>query len=60
MQVIHAWHQYVIDVKEGKIPACDALKRAVERYFADLTSPVYVFDHAAVERFIKFSEYCRT
>lgn len=58
MEVKHAWHQYAIDVEAGKIPACEALKQAVKRYFSDLISPVYEFDFVAVERFIKFSGYC--
>lgn len=58
MDVNYAWHQYAIDVQAGKIPACEALKQAVKRYFSDLNNPVYVFDYTAVERFIKFSEYC--
>lgn len=58
MEVNHAWHQYAIKIKSGKIPACEALKQAVNRYFSDLNNPAYVFDSAIVERFIKFSRYC--
>lgn len=58
MEARYEWHRYAIDVKEGKIPACEALKQAVNRYFSDLISPVYVFDYLAVDRFIRFSEYC--
>ncbi len=53
-----AWHKYAEAIKSGEIPACERLKQAVNRYFSDLSNPLYVFDTATVERFVAFSRLC--
>ncbi|MBA3141181.1 terminase large subunit, partial [Salmonella enterica] len=53
-----AWNDYANDVKTGKITACKRVKQAVNRYFSDLKSPLYVFDSEAVEKFLAFSRVC--
>ncbi|EMN7478730.1 terminase large subunit, partial [Salmonella enterica] len=53
-----AWNDYANDVKTGKIAACKRVKQAVNRYFSDLESPLYVFDLEAVEKFLAFSRVC--
>lgn len=53
-----AYNRYALEVQSGKISACTRLKQAVERYFNDLSNPLYSFDEAAVERFIAFSHLC--
>ncbi|CFQ42141.1 Phage terminase-like protein%2C large subunit [Yersinia aleksiciae] len=53
-----AYNQYALEVQSGKIPACERLKQAVNRYFNDLNNPLYAFDSATVERFIAFSHLC--
>ncbi|EML1985333.1 TPA: terminase large subunit [Proteus mirabilis] len=55
---MNAWEQYASDIKTGKIPACQRLKQAVERYYNDLNNPLYTFDNEVVERFIGFSRVC--
>ncbi|HCD1074552.1 TPA: terminase large subunit [Proteus mirabilis] len=55
---MNAWEQYASDIKTGKIPACQRLKQAVERYYNDLNNPLYTFDNEIVERFIGFSRVC--
>ncbi|SPZ21022.1 Phage terminase-like protein, large subunit [Providencia rettgeri] len=55
---MNAWEQYASDIKTGKIPACQRLKQAVERYYNDLNNPLYTFDNEVVERFIGFSRAC--
>ncbi|UEQ28062.1 terminase large subunit [Proteus mirabilis] len=55
---MNAWEQYASDIKTGKIPACQRLKQAVERYYNDLNNPLYTFDNEIVARFIGFSRVC--
>ncbi|HCR3434811.1 terminase large subunit [Morganella morganii] len=55
---MNPWEQYAEDVRSGRIPACNRLKQAVKRYYADLNNPLYTFDTEAVTRFIGFSRVC--
>lgn len=55
------YYQYVQDVEGGKVLACDALKKAVARFRADLIaskkkSARYYFDEEQADRVIKFIE----
>lgn len=55
------YYQYVDDVESGRVIACDALKKAVARFAADLADSHkrgarWVFDEAQADRVIYFIE----
>jgi phage terminase large subunit-like protein len=55
------YYRYAEDVASGKILACDALKKAVGRFQADLLNAKkrnakYLFDEEAADRIIDFAE----
>lgn len=52
------WHRYAEQVQNGEIIACQKIKQAVARYFADLSNPDYFFDESAVQKFLAFSRLC--
>jgi hypothetical protein len=52
-----AVNAYIRGVLSGKIPACEAIKQAVQRHVGDLTTARkrgFYFDEAAAERTIRF------
>lgn len=59
--MIKRYHQYVEDVNAGRVLACEALKKAVARFEADLVKSKkkgakYHFDEEKADRVIRFIE----
>lgn len=55
---MNEWQAYAEAVRTGEIKACKRIKQAVERYYADLDNPDYLFDDKTVAQFIAFSRLC--
>ena len=56
---LHPAEQYAHDVRDSKVTACEYVRLAVERYFADLDNALdkgWFFDRKAGQRAIRFIE----
>jgi len=53
-----SYHNYALDIRSGKIPACKIVIGAINRYFADLENPLYYFDDKQVDKVLAFSRLC--
>lgn len=56
----HEAHLYALDVISGKIPACEMVNRACERYIRDLENPGYIFQENTARAYIQFFSTCLT
>jgi phage terminase large subunit-like protein len=51
------YHQYALDVQNGTIPACKAIKAAVERYFNDLKRDDVYLDYDTAADLLHFCTF---
>lgn len=51
------WHRYALAIRNGAIPACAAMKKTVERYFAEIVRDDVYLDEDEAARVLHFCKF---
>ncbi len=55
MTALEKVHEYARQVRSGELPSCIMIRKAVERWYSDLSREDLIFDRAAFYRVVRFS-----
>lgn len=51
------WHRYAVGIRSGAIPACAAMRKTVERYFAEIVRDDVYLDETEAARVLHFCKF---